>query len=73
MKSALPSNDDAMAQHISSKQACFRLLAQAAAGGKNRSFRAAPNLRAHTGLQICLDVKNIGSENILGLDILGFW
>jgi len=54
-------------------KACFRSLPRAAAGGKNRSSRAAPNMRAHTGLQICLDVKNIGSENILGLDILGFW
>jgi hypothetical protein len=51
-------------------KACFRSLARAAAGGENRSFRAAPNMRAHTGPGICLDVKNIGSENILGLDIL---
>ena len=46
-------------------KACFRLLARAAAGGKNRSFRAAPNMRAHTGPRICLDVKNIWGWDIL--------
>jgi hypothetical protein len=35
------------------------------AGGKNRSFRAAPNYRAHTGPGICLDVKNIWGWDIL--------